>query len=916
MNSRYDSISDDALFGSGTDSWNVKEETTSPSINDNPLDNMTLRNADDSKNNRHLNGRSQQQQALHEVAGSSQTADEIIQPVYEPISFIESNNVRREPTEDMGARAKTLKNKENKTKNGTKNVKNGERKVVPGKFRMHNIPPNPPDWQPVLQQKQYDNSLDEDETALLKPVNNNRHTRRIKNHNTQKSRSAPLTSSSTNSFSDNEMLSLDSIPLPAGLNPNIVQSDFQNRIYIKQSNSAQPKVQNSNSDQIQCLSQENQDNDDINVARANHPQNVTVYNNLWDRPPRGKKQAKEENTGTGISVPYLNPLNNLAAVHVVNNDPEANMDAQHSEINLSNRRPLGRTNSRSRLDHPIIVPYESDTQTEHTLNITQTSPCNDIQTVNFNSSPNSLTNSLVVGEFQNSSLSNISSNVLFGEGNSLDDQDFLLAQELQLKYDREDEELRQRHFDMPTTVHRFDVPERSSVNKQKNLLTHRPHCEKSEQSAFDNTSPSSHDINCTSDLMTAFPSNEPVYVPDDNSNQSPDTIVITFENERTTTNNVSPSEEGRVNEPLVVTIPLEPISPRLQSDEYYPDTTGIQEDIHVPLFDGFTSNDLPHPCIDTPSNDMVARGTYGSPWQHDHHQTTSSNNMVARDTGSPWQQDSSQANDLEFARQIQEQEDEVLARRLQEEDERRSQSRFMGRNNTRTRSRHHRHVRHSEPLHQRFSDTWTRRPLIVSSGPLNNNVADGYARRQHMSSERPLVTGNGNEFSYLDNVHNIPINEGYDIPPGPDYYYRYHNDPDYMLDEHGEDRLISINRDPHLLATLLMTRDPDMMIPNDVDMNNYEALWELAEHLGEVRRVGMDPKDIALLPVHEHEATKTKNNDDNTFDCSVCLSEFKSGEKLKSLPCLHNYHVDCIDEWLKRNAVCPVCRRSAKQGDN
>lgn len=34
---------------------------------------------------------------------------------------------------------------------------------------------------------------------------------------------------------------------------------------------------------------------------------------------------------------------------------------------------------------------------------------------------------------------------------------------------------------------------------------------------------------------------------------------------------------------------------------------------------------------------------------------------------------------------------------------------------------------------------------------------------------------------------------GFDIPPGQDYYYGNEYDPDYMQDEHGEDRLISMN---------------------------------------------------------------------------------------------------------------------------
>lgn len=110
---------------------------------------------------------------------------------------------------------------------------------------------------------------------------------------------------------------------------------------------------------------------------------------------------------------------------------------------------------------------------------------------------------------------------------------------------------------------------------------------------------------------------------------------------------------------------------------------------------------------------------------------------------------------------------------------------------------------------------------------------------------------------------------------------------------------LKFQRDPHLLATLLMTRAPHMMIPNDIDLNDYEALWELAENMGEVRRVGMDERDILLLPVHNYQAPTTACNEDTKTDCLVCLSEFSEGESLRTLPCCHIYHVACIDEWLR-----------------
>ncbi|XP_047152561.1 RING-H2 finger protein ATL20-like [Vigna umbellata] len=48
---------------------------------------------------------------------------------------------------------------------------------------------------------------------------------------------------------------------------------------------------------------------------------------------------------------------------------------------------------------------------------------------------------------------------------------------------------------------------------------------------------------------------------------------------------------------------------------------------------------------------------------------------------------------------------------------------------------------------------------------------------------------------------------------------------------------------------------------------------------------------------------------DNT--CAICLSEYEPKETLRSIPeCDHYFHADCIDEWLKLNGTCPLCRNS------
>jgi len=41
--------------------------------------------------------------------------------------------------------------------------------------------------------------------------------------------------------------------------------------------------------------------------------------------------------------------------------------------------------------------------------------------------------------------------------------------------------------------------------------------------------------------------------------------------------------------------------------------------------------------------------------------------------------------------------------------------------------------------------------------------------------------------------------------------------------------------------------------------------------------------------------------------CAVCLSDFEWDEMVRRLPCGHSFHRTCIDKWLRRNKVCPLC---------
>ncbi|XP_028290073.1 E3 ubiquitin-protein ligase RNF6 [Gouania willdenowi] len=74
----------------------------------------------------------------------------------------------------------------------------------------------------------------------------------------------------------------------------------------------------------------------------------------------------------------------------------------------------------------------------------------------------------------------------------------------------------------------------------------------------------------------------------------------------------------------------------------------------------------------------------------------------------------------------------------------------------------------------------------------------------------------------------------------------------------------------------------------------------------------------------EHPRGLTKEQIDNlstrTYDqasvegevgraCSVCINEYTQGNKLRRLPCSHEFHIHCIDRWLSENNTCPICRQ-------
>jgi len=64
--------------------------------------------------------------------------------------------------------------------------------------------------------------------------------------------------------------------------------------------------------------------------------------------------------------------------------------------------------------------------------------------------------------------------------------------------------------------------------------------------------------------------------------------------------------------------------------------------------------------------------------------------------------------------------------------------------------------------------------------------------------------------------------------------------------------------------------------------------------------------DIAALPVQRVTGDASHLGEQSC--CTICLEDFKAGDDVKTLPCLHLYHMSCIDSWLRRSNDCPICK--------
>jgi hypothetical protein len=104
------------------------------------------------------------------------------------------------------------------------------------------------------------------------------------------------------------------------------------------------------------------------------------------------------------------------------------------------------------------------------------------------------------------------------------------------------------------------------------------------------------------------------------------------------------------------------------------------------------------------------------------------------------------------------------------------------------------------------------------------------------------------------------------------------------------------------------------LLNRDFNGDDYEMLRQLDQHAVVPLHQGADDAQIQRLPLHTVTAQEVRDNEQGAESagganrCNICLGPYEEGESVRTVRCLHKFHAECIDPWLRTNPTCPICK--------
>ncbi|XP_020548247.1 probable E3 ubiquitin-protein ligase RHG1A [Sesamum indicum] len=229
------------------------------------------------------------------------------------------------------------------------------------------------------------------------------------------------------------------------------------------------------------------------------------------------------------------------------------------------------------------------------------------------------------------------------------------------------------------------------------------------------------------------------------------------------------------------------------------------------------------------------------------------------------------------------------------------------------------------PQYPRRLSEIVRRSLLSSAGTEYGGQSSGHAIRSSPSAasqEMPLPSGSGSQGHHASNSRSALLERHLDGALGIPYSLR-------SLAAASEGRSSIMSEIRHVLDLMRRgegLRFEDVMILDhsiffgmadihdrhrdmrmDVDNMSYEELLALEERIGNVC-TGLKEETIMSRLKQQKFVGKKADGQSETEPCSICREEYNEGEDIGTLECGHDFHRDCIKQWLMHKNLCPICK--------
>jgi len=118
---------------------------------------------------------------------------------------------------------------------------------------------------------------------------------------------------------------------------------------------------------------------------------------------------------------------------------------------------------------------------------------------------------------------------------------------------------------------------------------------------------------------------------------------------------------------------------------------------------------------------------------------------------------------------------------------------------------------------------------------------------------------------------------------------------------------------------LRLAKNMETIEDNDMeDNNNLTTPTKRPPVKGEEEKGPDTPETVATSfngsdndeqsPTADIPNNTCSDEDDDTFECTICLTEVEEGDRVGILSCQHIFHAECLQQWISRRNVCPLCQ--------